>query len=664
MAKKKRKKPEKKERKLGRPLLLVVIVIAAFAGIAAVYLLFLRPADEAKRLARVQSGKEELNVILISADTLRADYCGCYGGTEVDTHYIDKLASGGTTFTGCKAQVPLTLPSHTTIFTGTYPVYNGVTFNTSQVPDGLTTVAEVLKENGYATAAFIGGFPLDDVYGLDRGFEVYDDVFTSGVMGQASNFETPANEIWLNASEWLSGIDGVKFFLFLHFYDPHTPYKPPYPYSGEYADNLYAGEVKFVDDVLGLVLEECEAMGLRDNTLIIFLADHGEALGEHGESEHGFFVYDEDMHVPLIFYCPGLIPKNKKVEGPVRLADVAPTMTEILGLEPPAECQGESLVPYIYGRGEPSGGIYMESRYATHTYGWASLFGLEQDGWKYIEAPRPELYDLTADPGEEENLVDAEPERAASMAEELDDLMAELRAGGFEEAAAGDMTGTDLSKLAALGYVTTSGGPPPDQANVDPKDKIEYHEKVTDYHRLQLSGKVDEANELFEVMAEMEPDLAFTYMQKGVMLKNEGRFEEAEKNLVRAFEINPGNKKPVLELAEILIRTGRNDDGVALLMDEVIDDPDVPNTAKVQGYYLLGVDAKTNRRDDEAAAGYFEEAVELDGEYAPVYYFLMVIYAQNPIKRKQALDCGETYLALEPDGPFAGEVEWMIKQLR
>jgi arylsulfatase A-like enzyme len=655
--KKKDKAPESKRTKY----VVVGLLSAAVLAALVVLLLSVRPSGETRRLARVRAGEEELNVILISVDTLRADYCGCYGSDAVETPNIDGLAAGGTMFEGCWVQVPLTLPSHTTILTGTTPIYHGVAYNTSHVPADIPTLAELTGEAGYATAAFIGGFPLDDIYGLDRGFDLYDDRFSKGVTGRASNYETPANKVWARASEWLDGLDGDRFFLFVHFYDPHTPYEPPVPYSNDFKDNLYAGEVKFVDDVVGVMLEQLEAKGLRDNTLLVFLSDHGEALGGHGESEHGYFIYDEDMRVPLIFNCPGLIPAGKKVGGSVRLTDVLPTVTDVLGIETPADVQGESLVPYIYGRGEPEGDVYMESRYATYAYGWASLFGLQKDRWKYIDAPEPELYDLGTDPAEENNLVDVVPNRAAEMAEELSALMERLTRAEREQPADADLTVSDVEKLAALGYVSLAGGArTPVLPDVDPKDKIEFHELMNEFQQSRKAGRAAEADAIFRKLATMEPDLAFVKVQQAILLKMEGRYGEAMELLESAVESNPYDETPIIEIADIYIQTGRYEEGRSLLKG-LAEDRNTTTTNRLKAYSVLGMNAFEYGDDPEEAKFYLEKVVETDEEYAPAYYFLTVIYAREPGRTKEVIKYAEAYLALEPRGNMSEQIRNILE---
>jgi len=326
----------------------VALAIAVTAAILQAAFVGCAKSPEEERLAHIRSGEERLNVILISIDTLRADALGCYGGDIAPTPNIDRLADGGTLFTECKTPVPLTLPSHTTMLTGVYPPGHGVRYNDVSVPADLVFLPEILSEHGYSTAGIIGGFPLDDVFGFNQGFDYYDDNFTRGRGTSLTRFETPAGVLVPRCKKWLAENEKKPFFLFVHFYDPHKPYTPPKEFYLPYKDRPYFGEVASVDEAIGTIIETLERGGLADNTLVILTADHGEALGEHGELTHGFFVYEATQHVPLIFYCPGLIPQGREVEGAISVADICPTVLDILGIDLPESVQGESLVPYLY----------------------------------------------------------------------------------------------------------------------------------------------------------------------------------------------------------------------------------------------------------------------------------------------------------------------------
>ncbi len=440
----------------------IFIIGSILAGliVATIFVIFglnlFGKTDERARLKRIQNGEESLNLIIISIDTLRSDYLSCYGSEEVETPNIDRFASEGTMFTDCRCQVPQTLPSHLTLMTGTYPNYHGISHNTFRVPEGLTTLAEILVDEGYKTGAVIGAFPLDSNTGFSQGFDSYDCEYTKGVSEDILT-ERTAEEVWGNSRDWLDDNREDDFFLFIHMYDPHYPYEPPDPYDKKFAENPYAGEVKYVDDVLGQISDYLRKNKLDDNTLVIILSDHGEALMEHGELEHGYFIYEEVMRVPLIFRCPGLIPDGKVVKGPIGLTDVMPTLLELLGIPVGTEIQGKSLIDYIYSEKEPDFPLYAETKYPTYLYGWQSLYSYTVDGWKFIEAPEPELYNLAEDPDELKNLVDEFPEKSLELSLELDDFSSSIASISDIEAGGANLTDSDIDKLKTLGYVSVSG---------------------------------------------------------------------------------------------------------------------------------------------------------------------------------------------------------------
>ncbi|MFQ5791363.1 MAG: sulfatase, partial [Acidobacteriota bacterium] len=359
-----------------------------------------------------------VNVLLITIDTLRADRVGCYGYAAPTTPHIDSMAEEGVVFEKAIAQAPVTLPSHASLLTGTYPPTHGVRDNvTYQLSEASLTLAEVLEKQGYETAAFIGAFPLHRRFGLGQGFSHYDDRVGSQREAAAGFFAERRAEAVVDAA--LEGLGRVKsrpFFYWVHLFDPHVPYDPPSPVRERFRDS-YDGEVAYVDSQVGRLLQGLERARLSDETLIVLTSDHGESLGDHGERTHGFFIYDTTMHVPLILRHPSL-GRPRRVDGQVRSVDIMPTVLDLLQVPVPREVQGESLRPALAG--EPfDRPAYTESYVPLVNFHWSPLRGLRYQGWKYIEAPRPELYDLSRDPDEEDNRFEAEPERAASLRRKL-----------------------------------------------------------------------------------------------------------------------------------------------------------------------------------------------------------------------------------------------------
>jgi len=354
------------------------------------------------------------NVILISMDTVRADRLGCYGHRGINTPSIDFLASHGVRFQNAIAPAPLTLPSHTTLLTGLYPTTHGVRDNTTfRLSEKALTLAEILKENGYRTAATVGAFVLDSSRGLDQGFDYYDDelpkpkarsdrLLPDGVpdIGMREVSERPAGVVTRRALSWLRDNSDEKFFLWIHYFDAHYPYTPPPPYSREYQKRPYYGEIAFVDRNIGMILDELRTSELLDNTLIIVTGDHGESLGEHREYTHCIFIYDSTIKIPLIMSWAGKIPAGTVIGDVVSLADVVPTILDFLGIDPGHGMDGVSLVDVISGRSEGERFVYSESMFPYLNYGWSRVYGIRGPRWKYIETSNPELFDLSRDPGE------------------------------------------------------------------------------------------------------------------------------------------------------------------------------------------------------------------------------------------------------------------------
>lgn len=319
----------------------IAILIFLMAGLAS-FLIW--------RLIIITPVKKEsqLSVLLITLDTTRADRLGCYGYSKAETPNIDWFASRGVRFANAYASVPLTFPSHCSIMTGTYPLYHGARNNGNyRLHSDLLTLAEILKDKGYNTAAFVSSFTVDSRFGLDQGFEIYDDDFRRGQAFKALNAERRAEEVFEPFSSWIETRKRGPFFCWLHFFDPHLPYDPPSPYKEKFAHELYDGEVAYMDYYVGKVIEKLKEKNLLSQVLIVLAGDHGEAFGEKGESGHGVFLYEESLRVPLIFYADYRLPVNRIIKARVRLIDIMPTILDLLEITIPKEVQGKSLLPYI-----------------------------------------------------------------------------------------------------------------------------------------------------------------------------------------------------------------------------------------------------------------------------------------------------------------------------
>jgi arylsulfatase A-like enzyme/Tfp pilus assembly protein PilF len=417
------------------------------------------------------------NILLVTLDTTRADHLGCYGSTRARTRHMDRLAAEGVRFEWAFSPAPITLPAHASLLTGLYPFAHGVRNNGNfYLGDKVDTLTSVLKRRGYRTGAFLSSFILDRRYGLARDFDTYDDRM-EGRSPQIVNLEAErrGDRTALALDRWLeehAAQPATPFFAWLHLYDPHEPYAPPPPFREAFADAPYDGEIAFDDNIVASVVDKLGQLGLIDRTLIAIIGDHGESLGDHGEETHTMFVYDSAIRVPLILWRPGLLPAGVVVREPVRLIDLAPTLLDLVGAPPLATARGRSLRPLIDGRpAGPPPPIYAETLMPQLYMNWAPLRAIRDERWKYIEAPKPELYDLASDPAETRNVHDARQQTVRGLQQELEKLT-----GGTAGALnVGAIDRETLEKLASLGYVGAGAEPVPatgGAARPDPKDMI------------------------------------------------------------------------------------------------------------------------------------------------------------------------------------------------
>jgi arylsulfatase A-like enzyme/Flp pilus assembly protein TadD len=467
-------------------------------------------------------------VILISVDTLRADHLSCYQSSRKPTPHIDSLAKNGTLFSQVSSPYPLTLPAHVALFTSTYPFTTAVEDNGVPLNSSTATLATVLKSAGYRTGAFVGSFVLDRRFGLARGFDVYDgplDLHNKTGTGPIER-KRPGAQVADAAMRWVDQNKTAPFFLFLHLYDLHLPYDLPKGYEAELA---------YVDRVLGDFFAFLEGRGLMQKSLVVFTSDHGEGLGDHGESTHGYFVYQSTLHVPLIVHWPAAsrkIPQDRVDEG-ASLLDVTPTILDALGIRLPAGLKGRSL---IGAGGERE--IYSESTYARNHFGCASLRSIRAGRYKYIEAPKPELYDLSADPKELHNIYDQQQPKAASLAQGL----AAIRASS---PAAPPGKSESVAALRSLGYL---GGSASRESRVDPKDRIADFERYFTALSLASSGRLPESTRILENLRDKLPEIAEIRIGLGMNLKKMGQYADAARELKRATELAPSDAQAQYEL--------------------------------------------------------------------------------------------------------------------
>jgi len=504
----------------------------------------------------------ECNVIVITIDTLRADHLGCYGNTKIKTPYLDGIAKEGVRFARAYTPVPVTLPSHTSIFTGLYPVYHKVRNNgTFEAGSQLETLAEVLKKNGYQTAAFIGSFVLDSRYGLDQGFDYYDDYLEKDANQSIMVYnERPASEVVQAANQWLEKNAQSRFFLWLHCFDPHAPYEPPLPFCKIYQKNLYDGEIAYTDYALGRLFLTLREKNLLDKTLLVITADHGEGLGEHEEKTHAIFLYDTTLHVPLIMRYPKAIPAGLVIQDTASTIDIMPTIMDILNIKNRPQVHGKSLLRLVRGeRGPQHEEFLCETFYPLYNHNWSPLEGLRTEEWKFVKAPRPELYDLKNDPGEKVNLFDQKRELAKRLEARMRELQQKNSPPKDGFSAQLNMDKDTKDRLRSLGYVwTVSVTEKKDPYSLpDPKDMIatlDYLNMGTYYY---TQGNYDRAVEQFQLMLKANPKDVFTHFVLGYIYDKQNRADLAIQELQEAIRLDPTYINAYNNLGTIYNRLGR-----------------------------------------------------------------------------------------------------------
>lgn len=505
-------------------------------------------------LGRLPGGvrQDQLNVLLITLDTTRWDRLGAYGDRSAATPNLDRLAGEGVVFEQMVAAAPLTLPAHSTIFTGLLPPRHGVRDNGGYVLDPQhTTLAASMKAAGRQTGAFVGAFVLDAKFGLDQGFETYHDKFDVARYRSVSlgSIARRAGEVVDNAMPWLDRQASRPFFAWLHFYDAHSPYDPPEPFRSRFLDRPYMGEIAYVDSQVGRVLQWLDTRGLADRTIVVIIGDHGESLNEHGEGTHGLFIYEATTRVPFIVRAPYSNVRARRVGSVVRGEDVMPTLLELVGRRPPEGIQGRSLAPLLAGASTDLNlDAYSESLYARNHYGWSELRALRSGRFKYIAATHPELYDLERDPQEQRNLYDERKALADRMAVELRRLGAEQRGGVAGPSAVDPET---RERLAALGYIGSFANTALEngEALPDPKDKIDIFNLMTSAHESNGLDETDAAIARLKTVVAQDPNILDAWVMLGNEYARKQDFRTALQQYKQALRINPDYDLATINLA-------------------------------------------------------------------------------------------------------------------
>jgi arylsulfatase A-like enzyme/Tfp pilus assembly protein PilF len=622
------------------------------------------------------------NLLLVTIDTLRADHLGCYGYGGASTPVLDALARDGARFENVQSAVPITGPSHATILTGLYPPAHGVRDNvTFPLDPRHATLASLLRARGYRTAAFIGAYPVASAFGFGQGFDEFNEgLHESPDFGQGA--ERPGNEVADAVVGWLANPGEGPFFVWMHLYDPHTPYAPPPPYDQIFRDRPYDGEVAFADAQVGRVLQAFRASGREKDTLVVVVADHGEALGEHDEAGHAVLIYQSTLRVPLILAGPG-IPAGRVVPDQVGTVDLLPTVLGLLGFEPPQGLPGRSLRPALRAQRLAPQPLYSESLFGRLNCRWSTLRGWTGDGWKLIDGSAPELYELAGDPAEARNRAAEETQRVSRMREALAAAVHRMAPSG-DRARAVALSPEQEERLRSLGYAGGSGG----AVNLDEPGLPDPRTHVQLFERLQVamvargpairqaldeaeailardpqnpfahftlaslayrSGRLEMAGRAFARTLEIDADRPGIRHYYGRLLREMGRLEDSERQLRMAVEqTTPDDARTRVNLAETLIALGKLDEAGALIQAALAKEPLHTEAQGSMGRLLVA------RGQPREAVAHLEKAAK--GREAEPWIELAGVYIMLGEGGPARQAAGEA-LARSPRHPWALAVE-------
>lgn len=614
-------KAEKTEKKQKPKYMIPLAASVIAAGVIIITAIIFVPGHPS--FSKLKQG-QEFNFVFITVDTLRADHLHCYGNETIETPQMDLFASRGVKFERCISQTPLTLPSHTTIFTGTLPLFHGVRDNGGfLVPQELVTLAELFKERGFETAAFVAAYVLDSKWGLNQGFDYYFDNFDLTRFKRVSlaSVQRPADEVMDEALDWLEKKKDGKFFAWIHLYDPHTPYEPPRAFAQKYPGRPYLGEIAFTDSQLERLWEFLEKENLTQNTFLVFASDHGESLGEHRESTHGFFVYQEAIHVPLIFVTP--FEELHSISSPavVSLVDIFPTVCQMAGFSLPPQVQGKSLLPLFFNPGLERSYAYSETYYPRFHYGWSELKSLQDSRYKLIIAPEPELYDLEEDPEERVNLAAVEEKVFERLKSKAEEFMVQQSEGAYEI----DYREIDeetREKLAALGYIGSfSASSKLDGKKLaNPKEKIVVFNKLSRAREIGLKGKTEEAIAIIKGIINEDPDIIDAYFSLGNIYFKNGDYEEAIKYFKEALDRRPDDTFTIINIANAYRRMGNQEEAEKFILHYLkrgVEDSSLL-------FIIAGIKAIQKKYDE--ALEYYRECLELNPSSSSSHNAMATIY--------------------------------------
>lgn len=537
------------------------------------------------------------NLLFITIDTLRADSLGCYGHESAKTPNIDYLAERGVRFENCYASVPLTLPSHVTIFTGREPITHNVRNNGRYfLNQEETTLAELMKSQGYITSAIISSFVLHSKFGLNQGFDYYEDSLDIQKMAGSSHTEITADVVYKKFTRWFETNHHHKFFSWVHFYDPHSPYNPPEEFKKGFENNPYDGEISFVDHFIGKIVEDLKTRKILDKTIIVLASDHGESFGEHNESGHGVFCYDVSLRIPLIFYNPSVFKEARVVSHRSRLVEIMPTILELFQIEVPAPINGCSFTQLLFKDVKKNAPMaYFESLFGKEEMNWAPLTGILYQNYKYISLPEPELYDLNIDPDEKTNLF----KKKNRLARELDQKLKKYMLANSEskQTSKRDLTKSDIKKLESLGYISKDSQK--SKEIIDPKKGIKVSNILNKASNSIRNKDYDEAEKILKTLSsdsiarknprvydvylglyqkKGEPDRVLSILKEAIKLFPEverfqtnlaiwylrlGKYDESLNISEKVLQVNPKNSATLILLGKIYKKKGKIEDAIS-----------------------------------------------------------------------------------------------------
>ncbi|HOC16999.1 MAG TPA: sulfatase-like hydrolase/transferase [Vicinamibacterales bacterium] len=614
----------------------VVAVMALAAAGAAWWWAGRRPQETAAGVAlgaATGGGRaSELNLLVITLDTTRADRIGAYGYAGARTPAIDRLAREGVVFEQAMTDAPLTLPAHCSIFTSRHPPRHGVRDNGGFfLSPRQRTLATELKARGLRTGAVVGAFVLDGKWGLDQGFDFYGDDFEldrpAGRGFSVGEIQRRGADVVDKALPWLEQVKGERFFAWLHFYDPHTPYDAPEPFASRFPGHPYDAEIAYTDAQVARVVEFLERDALLDRTVIVVVGDHGEGLNQHDEGTHGFFIYESTTRVPFIVRAPFERTRGRRVADPVRTVDLMPTALDLLGIPAPEGIDGVSLAPLMTGD-RPTLDLegYAEALYPLHHYGWSDLRAWRSGRYKVIDAPRPELYDLERDPNETANLYAERQALADGMIRRLRERQPEIESDETVARPAPEVDPEARARLAALGYVgsfvATLAGPRSERA--DPKDKIGVFNLMGEARDLaQQEGGFEKVVALYRKVLDEDPNVVDAWFNLGNVHFRQRRYEDAIGYFKRTLELKPDYDLPVINMANAYRQLGQDEAALAGYEHYLTIDP---KNAPVR--YQMG-EIYLDRGDVAQAEENFRKALEIDPREASARNALGVIAFQR-----------------------------------